>query len=299
MITTTKNKILCVFIFLINVAVYSQNVFPASSYVSLEKGESFSQAITLQVGNGDYTWNINNGTNLNINRTIGSLSNYQSTTITVSGINNYNTNFTQTYFFSVAFQNKATYIVTALSFSVTINYYLGCQDEIVISQDINSGEIDSQSAQNTISATNTINNGATANYDAGTTVFLTPNFHAKSGATFKAFIEGCSATSNKNIEVIEKTAISDAQKSNEVEDHLFIENAIRVYPNPTQEIFKISSDKIIVNYKVTSSLNKTLINSNVNNNEISVNIQDLAKGIYMVKATLDSGAVVVKKIIKK
>jgi hypothetical protein len=172
-----------------------------------------------------------------------------------------------------------------------------CQDNITITQNVNSGQTDNQSAQNTITATNSIHNGAIANYDAGTTVFLKPGFHAKSGSNFRAFIEGCSQGAQKSINTFEKieTQNSTLNKEKIADDST---NFIKVYPNPTNGLFKISSKETIVQYTILNQFNRILLNKKLSQNVIQVDIQNLPKGIYIIKLKLNNGEISTKKIIK-
>jgi hypothetical protein len=172
-----------------------------------------------------------------------------------------------------------------------------CQDNITITQNVNSGQTDNQSAQNTITATNSIHNGAIANYDAGTTVFLKPGFHAKSGSNFRAFIEGCSQGAQKSINTFEKieTQNSTLNKEKIADDS---SNFIKVYPNPTNGLFKISSKETIVQYTILNQFNRILLNKKLSQNVIQVDIQNLPKGIYIIKLKLNNGEISTKKIIK-
>jgi len=89
-----------------------------------------------------------------------------------------------------------------------------CLDNRPITQNVNSGQTDNQQASNSITATNIINSGATANYDAGNTVFLRPGFHAKNGANFRAFIQGCSTNRSRFSTKIREDQITDTTSEN-------------------------------------------------------------------------------------
>ena len=171
--------------------------------------------------------------------------------------------------------------------------YQGCVSDFIATANINQNQNFNKSTQNTITATNTINSGAMVNYDAGTTVSLKTGFHAKSGATFKAFIEGCSTTSSKTIasKELEKEIVLE-------EENILISNTTSIYPNPTTGLFTIVSNEKIIHYAVFNSLNTVLYSNETNSNKLVVNIQSLPMGMYIVRFTLASGEIVMKKIIK-
>lgn len=72
---------------------------------------------------------------------------------------------------------------------------------------------------------------------------------------------------------------------------------ISVYPNPATDKFMIVSEEQVTSVKLTDITGKTVLS--VSNPSISeVNISNLAKGIYMTSMTTETGATIVKKIIK-
>ena len=67
----------------------------------------------------------------------------------------------------------------------------GCQNDLIVNQDVPGGATDYREAVQTITATNIIFNNATAVYHAGQEITLQQGFHAQSGATFHAYNDGC------------------------------------------------------------------------------------------------------------
>ena len=81
----------------------------------------------------------------------------------------------------------------------------------------------------------------------------------------------------------------------------FNDNSISVYPNPTKDILNISnSNQSFINAIEVTDINGRLVKSQKfsNVNDIQVNISDLSKGVYMLKAVSDKGTVI-KKIVKE
>lgn len=174
----------------------------------------------------------------------------------------------------------------------------GCTDNLSITQDVNSGQTDNQQAKIMITATNKINNNATANYDAGTTVLLKPGFHAKAGSTFKVFIEGCNASRSSAARKKEETIT--VQKDFEVPKELLQneEFIVKIYPNPTSGFVTITSSKKMVQYSLSNSFSKQILTKKVNGKKLNFNIQNRPKGIYILKIILENGKIMTKKIMK-
>lgn len=180
-----------------------------------------------------------------------------------------------------------------------------CDNTISISSSVSSGETDNQSANTTITATNTINNGAKAYYNAGTTVYLKPNFKVKLGATFRAFIEGCSSSSSKSLatqetipEVLE-TQVEILEKQEAPLEEVFVDNTFRVYPNPTSDICTIYSNEMIVSYSLFNINGSLVSTQKTNATKASIFLQNLPTGMYILKTALLSGKIITKEIIKK
>lgn len=163
-----------------------------------------------------------------------------------------------------------------------------CQENLTITQNVNSSQTDIQESSNTIIATNIIFNGATAEYDAGTTVFLKPNFHAKSGSNFRAYIEGCQNTKSGKKSIIEDVIIND--------DTIIDYNEfVKVYPNPTKGNLNIKSDKEVLNWTITNAYGKSYFKGNSSK---EIHMDNLPNGVYFLKAILINGKVISKTIIK-
>ena len=182
---------------------------------------------------------------------------------------------------------------------IKVNYIKGCKEELFITETVNYGVTDNQSAQNSITATNLVNNGAIANYNAGTSVFLKSGFKTNAGAKFKAFIEGCSVVANKVSANQEKRVLEDETLSTEENSTINHKAFIKFYPNPTEDTFKIESNSNIAKYIILNQLGKIALSNTVNKSVTNVNIQNLTSGIYFAQITLQNGEIIIKKIIKK
>jgi len=158
---------------------------------------------------------------------------------------------------------------------LALKHESNCALDLNITQNVNSGQTDIQEAQNTITATNTIFNGAAAEYDAGDSVTLALGFNAKTGSEFKAFIDGCQTNSPTlpsffNNETI-LTKVND-------------ENLLRVFPNPSKNSITIELDEQFDAFEIFDAKNQNLILAKKNQDKSNlVNISNFKKGLYLIK----------------
>lgn len=171
-----------------------------------------------------------------------------------------------------------------------------CANDLTITANVNSPFADNQQASNTIVASNTINSGASAIYHATNSVLLTPSFVALSGATVHIYNAGCTGTflartSEINVSQ-DNVTVADSSERNEIKK-------IKVFPNPTYGIFKITTADSKEGTVVVSDLyGATIFKSDFKDqNEVEINIQDKPKGIYIVKVISDKH-IYTNKIIK-
>ena len=61
------------------------------------------------------------------------------------------------------------------------------------------------------------------------------------------------------------------------------EISIKLYPNPTNSILNISSDKAIGNYNVINMVGKTMISDRATSNNFSLDVSHLPTGVYFLK----------------
>ncbi|GER58460.1 hypothetical protein ULMA_05680 [Patiriisocius marinus] len=170
---------------------------------------------------------------------------------------------------------------------------LGCQENVPISQDVQQGQTDSQQASSTIIATNSIHNNAVAAYNAGLKITLSPDFHAEAGSSFRAFIEDCSAGRfHPNKATPSKNELSILNEKEQ----------IVAFPNPTNGLIKIKSNRNVHSWNLSNHDGRTVSESNSNSiiqNEFSLNLETLKEGIYYLKIMLVNGNVVLKKLVRK
>jgi len=175
-----------------------------------------------------------------------------------------------------------------------------CVPTLNISTAILSGETDFQSAKNTITATNTIFNGATAEYDAGNIVYLKPNFHAKEDSNFRAFIEGCGNNDIKPKK--ENIEIASLNKGWETKDNLNKVKHLKLYPNPTRGFVYLESNDDMLSWELSNQYGKTqgyAILDDKKSHKTTINTNNLPTGIYFLKIVFKDGEVLMKTLIKE
>jgi hypothetical protein len=81
----------------------------------------------------------------------------------------------------------------------------------------------------------------------------------------------------------------------------FTDSNFDMYPNPTSTIvtIKIDNNLIIKTINLTDVLGKSISTTNINSNEKTLDISNLAKGIYLVEITTQENLKLVKKLIVK
>ncbi|WP_299678458.1 3-coathanger stack domain-containing protein [uncultured Tenacibaculum sp.] len=293
----SKKNISFLFITFINFISFSQSVIPAADIVTVRKGETFVKSITIQSGNADHYWNVVNivGANsntINVNPRNGFLRKYQSVSIPVTGINNFNSNFSQGYTVIISLRDAKTNYIRTFHYNLTVNYYVGCESNITITRDVNSNQTDNRSTSVSITAKNNIKNGANARYDAGQKVYLKPGFKVASGGAFSAIIKGCSITNNKTL-TLNNTILKEELLVTSNEKQTLADNIV-IYPNPFQNQFNLKTNQKIKHWIIYNMLNKDVLNGTTS----TINTSSLPKGLYNIQIISNSGETIRKKIVK-
>jgi len=175
-----------------------------------------------------------------------------------------------------------------------------CVNDLIIN--VNSGIVDNQQAEFTITANNTVSSGSEAIYHAGEQVLLASGFDALNGSIFRSYIEGCTDTYISKSSGSEFIA-SEEKEAKLIEDVSLI-NKVSFFPNPTDGIFNLKVDTLsdsemnVSIFNLTGKVVFTKEFTNVSSNQnISMNINKLPAGIYFIKIDVD-GESFVKKLIK-
>jgi len=171
---------------------------------------------------------------------------------------------------------------------------LPCPNTLMVSTIVSTG-IDTKQAENYIEATNTINSGSGAIYHAGTSVLLKPMFTAKAGATFRAYIEGC--TGNFVARQANPKEGKETVTENETEKDTNKEIAT-VFPNPNNGIFNLLFDSLQnASIEITDLVGFSVYNTLLKDQDnLEINLQNHPKGIYVLKIVVEN-KLYTKKII--
>ncbi|WP_103864583.1 S8 family peptidase [Aquimarina sp. I32.4] len=177
-----------------------------------------------------------------------------------------------------------------------------CQNDLVITQNVVSGQTDIQEASNVITASNTIFSGATAAYDAGTVIKLKSGFTARSGSSFRAYIEGCSARNLTREEPNSEQELITYENIEVETNSLEKTEIVSVYPNPTNNMLTVSSKEHVKNWELKDHIGRYTEKSKLKGKYFykdRFSINHLPVGLYILKVTLTNGNIIYKNIVKK
>ncbi|AXG68156.1 metallo-peptidase family M12 [Kordia sp. SMS9] len=174
-----------------------------------------------------------------------------------------------------------------------VNYC--CPIDEIVTTDL-SNSTDEVQASQTITATNTVYFGGTAIYHAGQEVLLQDDFSALSGATFRAYIEGCT-DSFASRSATDALTFSDEISKDETSEEI---QQMYIAPNPNRGAFSVYFEEeesgILQILDFKGELIQTLEFEKTT--KLSVDIQQNLPGMYFVKVRTASKTFI-EKVIKK
>ncbi len=156
-------------------------------------------------------------------------------------------------------------------------------------------------ASGSISSTCEMMDGTTVTYKANTSITLKPGFYAHAGAAFTASIEACTdgivdenvAESRNRIEFSDNPTLA----SNTIENS---SKEIKVYPNPFTQSLTIDVGELAE--KLTEVYIFNAVGQQVKylqlTGRMTINVGDLEKGIYFIKAIRNGELLQTKKMVK-
>lgn len=169
-----------------------------------------------------------------------------------------------------------------------------CSPAIDISQNVISGKNDIRYTYQHITAHNTIEPGAEANYRAANYINLTDGFVAKSGSYVLAEINSCNPILSQLSG--NRTAMSVQGKDNEINET--IAKKVIIYPNPASGSVTLKITQGTINTISIISIDGKHIKSNVvKNTSEKLDISLLDKGIYLISVETDLGEIITEKLI--
>lgn len=203
--------------------------------------------------------------------------------------------------YTITVKHKGGLVGGSQNFSLIITGISKCVDNLVVSNDVNSGEIDNKEASNILTAKNKIKNGAIANYDAGQKVYLKPGFRVDRGGKFRGFIEGCSGIVNKKInktrDFDKNQYVSSEIIQKSINETNSLKDGVSVYPNPFDNVIYVKTKEPVKSWKLVN-INGQIMESKTG--ELNkINTSNLSPGIYFIEMTINNNEIVREKIIKK
>jgi hypothetical protein len=161
-----------------------------------------------------------------------------------------------------------------------------CPDNLTITQTVSNGNTDIQEAASWIVASNIIENGANAEYDANKFVRLEVGFHANAGSYFRAYIDGCIPMSSKT---------TNERITNKEE----IVKSIFVYPNPAKNLVNLSHNYLKIQSYTLYDIHgrKVKYQNEINNTKHSIDVSNFEEGIYILNITLEDNSTATKHLI--
>jgi len=210
--------------------------------------------------------------------------------------------------YTITVSHKGSLQNSSQDFSLVVSGIdaLACPQNLMISTNVNSSSTDNKQAEFTITATNTINNNATAVYHAGEEVLLTSSFDALNGSEFRGYIEGCTGNYVRSPGA-SKEVITYNNRANEYiiteENKSESDSGFSIYPNPTTGEFNVKvkkSNSKTYNIEIYSLQGMMIYTNKVNSNigTLKINGSSFKNGMYLIKIS-SKDELFTSKIIKK
>ena len=175
-----------------------------------------------------------------------------------------------------------------------------CATDARVGARISSGTYNLNAASS-ISSTCEMMDGVAVTYKANNTISLRPGFHAQAGASFTASIEACTdgLIEENAAESRNRTKLSDSPTlaSNTIENS---SKEIKIYPNPFTQ--SLTFDLGEITEEVTEVYIFNAVGQQVKylqlTGRMTINVGELEKGIYFIKAIQNGTFLQTKKMIK-
>jgi len=149
---------------------------------------------------------------------------------------------------------------------------------------------------------------------AGNQIKLSDGFSVLTGSSFDAkigpvYCDGLQSTqfrnahTNSTIETVyenSETEYKDVEGTNLNEEKVLIKsNALRIYPNPTENSFIVETELLSKQIAVYNSTGIEIItNSNIESLQTKIDLSSHPKGIYLIKIIGSDDTISIQKIIK-
>lgn len=184
--------------------------------------------------------------------------------------------------------------------NAVVNCGNSCPENLTVTQNVPSGATDIQKATNTLTATNTIANGATATYTGGQKLVLKSGFRAQNGSHFTAKIEDCNVSRTEIATLPEKEVVLE---NTQISSAIGNKTLFKLHPNPADRTFTISLNGVLpkegVSIKVFNTMGVLQVRKKVLSKNSEINIDSLPEGLYYVIIDDNQGKKYSKKLLIK
>ena len=114
------------------------------------------------------------------------------------------------------------------------------------------------------------------------------------------FNNGNNVSGNQTVDLLNKTnnysfTYGGAARLTNIEDNEF--DFVSVFPNPVIDLLQISSNRVVLNYRITTLQIVVLKEGQPIDNKVDVS--HLTSGLYFLQLTLKNGEEQIKRIVKK
>lgn len=176
------------------------------------------------------------------------------------------------------------------------NEYTDCDDDIInVNFNVLSNQKKESHSKLRTQIISEMFNGSESDFKSNGEVVLKPGFHSKNGSDFLARIKPC------EIQLCEPPIL---YKKENGEFNRFIyskaedaNNTVTIYPNPTNGILTVSSDKQILKIKIMNSVGTEVKVLDFSGHKLQIDLSKLSKGTYYLTTYL-SDNIIVNKLIK-
>jgi len=223
--------------------------------------------------------------------TFGSAEIFETTTGTISGFNG-----------KAAQYNTVSLLAPDQSVGVACNFYAG---SFTLSQDQNY-EFSVRFGKSQVGALANISILILTPEGGGDYITLAnqdiPDANVDFSQTFTAYVSGSyeimitvNAASNSGFVYLDDVKLQAAATAGTNNNQI---TGLSIYPNPVKNVLNITHNNIINGVKIYSSTGQLLIAEEPNNNQVTLNIERLAAGVYFVNTTA-GGFTKQSKVIKE
>ena len=198
--------------------------------------------------------------------------------------------------FALGFGNQPGNVIrNSVANATCVNTCQSCALNLNITLQVNNGQTSNEEASNVITASNIIQNGANANYQAGNTIILVDGFHGEAGSEVSLINAPCNGPIITTQRITQQSINHQLPKES---DHW------QLYPNPTSGSFTVSvprakQGEANLRVGVYNLMGVAIMDVEVQAGaQVKIDLTGKPKGIYLVKY-FSKSRVTTQKVIYK